>query len=79
VVNVAARASIKSAGKYANVVLHRVLSRLQIAEKPEFDVRIARRCVHKLYSPLGRSPIPPEKLRRVLWLQVLYTLKSERC
>jgi len=32
----------------------------------------------KLYSPLGRPSIPPEKLLRGLLLQVLYSTRSER-
>src|SRR5881409_1222601 len=32
----------------------------------------------KLYSPVGRPSIPPEKLLRALLLQVLYTIRSER-
>ena len=32
----------------------------------------------KLYSRLGRSSVPPEKLLRALLLQVLYSLRSER-
>jgi transposase len=32
----------------------------------------------KLYSPLGRPSIPPEKLLRALLLQVLYSTRSER-
>ncbi len=32
----------------------------------------------KLYSPIGRSSIPPERLLRALVLQVLYTVRSER-
>ena len=32
----------------------------------------------KLYSPVGRSSIPPEKLLRALLLQVLYSTRSER-
>src|SRR5258707_6682721 len=32
----------------------------------------------KLYSPVGRPSIPPEKLLRALLLQVLYTVRSER-
>jgi transposase len=31
-----------------------------------------------LYSATGRPSIAPEKLRRALWLQVLYTVRSER-
>jgi transposase len=32
----------------------------------------------KIYSPLGRPSIPPEKLLRALLLQALYTVRSER-
>src|ERR1700758_5522032 len=32
----------------------------------------------KLYSPVGRPSIPPEKLLRALLLQVLYGTRSER-
>src|SRR5467141_5203270 len=32
----------------------------------------------KLYSPVGRPSIPPEKLLRALLLQVLYSVRSER-
>jgi transposase len=32
----------------------------------------------KLYSPVGRPSIPPEKLLRALLLQVLYSTRSER-
>src|SRR5436190_4342258 len=32
----------------------------------------------KIYSPLGRPSIPPEKLLRALLLQILYTVRSER-
>jgi transposase len=31
-----------------------------------------------LYSPIGRSSIPPEKLLRALLLQALYSIRSER-
>ena len=36
---------------------------------PEFD---------KMYAPMGRPSIPPEKLIRALLLQVLYSIRSER-
>jgi transposase len=36
---------------------------------PQFD---------RLYSHTGRPSLAPEKLLRVLWLQVLYTVRSER-
>ena len=36
---------------------------------PQFDL---------LYSYIGRPSIAPEKLLRALWLQVLYTIRSER-
>ena len=32
----------------------------------------------RLYSTIGRPSIPPEKLRRALLLQGLYTVRSER-
>jgi transposase len=32
----------------------------------------------KMYSPIGRASIPPEKLIRALLLQVLYSIRSER-
>src|SRR5579859_6285880 len=32
----------------------------------------------KIYAPIGRPSIPPEKLLRALLLQVLYTVRSER-
>src|SRR5712692_4188868 len=32
----------------------------------------------ELYSDIGRTSIPPEKLLRALLLQVLYTIRSER-
>jgi transposase len=32
----------------------------------------------KLYAPIGRPGIPPERLLRALLLQVLYTIRSER-
>lgn len=32
----------------------------------------------KLYAPVGRPSIPPEKLLRALLLQVLYSIRSER-
>jgi transposase len=32
----------------------------------------------QMYSPLGRSSVPPEKLLRALVLQILYTIRSER-
>jgi transposase len=32
----------------------------------------------KMYAPIGRPSIPPEKLLRALLLQVLYTVRSER-
>jgi transposase len=32
----------------------------------------------RLYSPIGRPSIPPEKLLRALLLQVLYSVRSER-
>ena len=31
-----------------------------------------------MYARLGRPSIPPEKLLRALWLQILYTIRSER-
>src|SRR5438093_13395519 len=34
--------------------------------------------VAKLYSPVGRPSIPPEKLLRALLLQVLYSTRSEQ-
>jgi transposase len=33
---------------------------------------------YRLYSDTGRPSIAPEKLLRALWLQVLYTIRSER-
>src|SRR5438309_11293949 len=32
----------------------------------------------KMYSDIGRRPIPPEKLLRALLMQVLYRVRSER-
>ncbi len=32
----------------------------------------------RMYSPIGRPSIPPEKLIRALLLQVLYSIRSER-
>jgi transposase len=32
----------------------------------------------KLYAPIGRPSIPPEKLLRALLLQVLFSIRSER-
>jgi len=32
----------------------------------------------KLYSPLGRESIPPERLMRALLLQAFYSIRSER-
>src|SRR5271170_8512448 len=32
----------------------------------------------KLYSPIGRGSIPPERLMRVLLLQAFYSIRSER-
>jgi transposase len=32
----------------------------------------------KMYSPIGRASIPPEKLLRALLLQVFYSIRSER-
>ena len=32
----------------------------------------------KMYSAIGRSSIPPEKLIRALLLQALYSIRSER-
>jgi transposase len=32
----------------------------------------------KIYSPLGRASVPPERLLRALLLQVLYSIRSER-
>jgi transposase len=32
----------------------------------------------KLYSPLGRESIPPERLTRALLLQAFYSIRSER-
>src|SRR5262252_5585478 len=32
----------------------------------------------KLYSPVGRPSIPPEKLLRALLIQILYSVRSER-
>src|SRR6516225_3038643 len=36
------------------------------------------RLLARMYARLGRPSIPPEKLLRALWLQILYTLRSER-
>jgi transposase len=33
---------------------------------------------HKLYAPIGRPSIPPEKLLRALLLQAFYSIRSER-
>jgi transposase len=33
---------------------------------------------HKLYAPIGRPSIPPEKLLRALLLQAFYSVRSER-
>jgi len=33
---------------------------------------------NKMYSPIGRASIPPEKLIRALLLQALYSIRSER-
>lgn len=46
-------------------MVDRVLSELS----PQFD---------RLYAPIGRPSIAPEKLLRALLLQVLYTVRSER-
>ena len=32
----------------------------------------------KLYSPIGRESIPPERLMRALLLQAFYSIRSER-
>jgi len=32
----------------------------------------------KMYSPIGRPSIPPERLLKALLLQVLYSIRSER-
>lgn len=40
------------------------------ALSPEFE---------KLYAPVGRPSIPPEKLLRALLLQVLHTVRSGGC
>ena len=32
-----------------------------------------------IYATTGRPPIPPEHLLRALLLQVLYSVRSERC
>ena len=32
----------------------------------------------RMYSPIGRPSIPPEKLLRALLLQAFYTVRSER-
>ena len=32
----------------------------------------------KLYAPLGRESIPPERLMRALLLQAFYSIRSER-
>ena len=56
---------------------------------PEHPLRIIRMLVDAvltelsprfdtLYSATGRPAIAPEKLLRALWLQVLYTVRSER-
>jgi transposase len=39
--------------------------------------RLSRRFA-RLYAPLGRPSIAPEKLLRALLLMVLYTIRSER-
>jgi len=36
------------------------------------------RLLARMYARLGRPSIPPEKLLRALWLQILYTIRSER-
>ena len=33
---------------------------------------------NKMYSPIGRESIPPEKLIRALLLQAFYSIRSER-
>jgi transposase len=40
----------------------------------------SNRClrVRKLYSPVGRGSIPPERLMRALLLQAFYSIRSER-
>jgi transposase len=44
------------------------------------DVVLAQlsKAFSRMYSPIGRRSIPPEKLLRALLLQVLYTIRSER-
>jgi transposase len=32
----------------------------------------------EMYSQIGRLSIPPEKLRRAQWLQMLYSIRGER-
>jgi transposase len=32
----------------------------------------------EMYSQIGRPTIPPEKLPRAQWLQMLYSIRSER-
>jgi len=39
--------------------------------------RLSRR-FNRLYAPLGRPSIAPEKLLRALLLMVLYSIRSER-
>src|SRR6201990_1324683 len=34
--------------------------------------------VAKLYSPIGRESIPPERLMRAMLLQAFYSIRSER-
>ncbi|HVA64563.1 MAG TPA: transposase, partial [Terriglobales bacterium] len=41
-------------------------------------LREMSRRLAKLYSPIGRPSIAPEKLLRVLLLQLLYSVRSER-
>ena len=44
-------------------------------------MRRSNRCrgeFEKLYSPLGRESIPPERLLRALLLQAFYSIRSER-
>lgn len=49
-----------------------------IREMCDAALRTLSGAFDKLYSPLGRQSIPPEKLVRALLLQALYSIRSER-
>jgi transposase len=50
-------------------VIHLIANFALKAQSDEFE---------KIYSPLGRESMPPERLMRELLLQAFYSIRSER-